>query len=503
MIKIIPTWRPILLHFVSGLLITAGATLTGCASVPRDGDFAVVKQMIDERIPQQVHWYKGGAEDEAVEKALNELLAGPMTAGAAVQIALLNNRRLQSEYENLGIAQADLVQAGLLSNPVLFASTRFPHGGGRVNTEFDLAKEFLDLLLIPARQRLAAAGFERAKLRVANAVLDLAAEVTVAFNKVQGAERLVEALDVVSNSAQASYELAQRFEAAGNLSERQLAQERSAAAETRAELARAHADLQIARDEVNSLLELTGPARDWTLAEPLPELPAADPDPEVAESIALERRLDLAEARREIAQLVDALDITRSYRFIGGATVGINSERDTDGTRVTGPNFSVELPIFDQRQAEIARLESLIRQSESRAASLETEIRAEVSAAYNRVTAARVLVELYRDEVVPAGEQLVKFTQQEQNYMLVDVFELLFAQRQARAAYQGYIMAVRDYWIARSELARAAGSGSLPEAEVPHVPQSAPVKAGPAQDMNHMEHGQHSQGMSHDMQIER
>jgi cobalt-zinc-cadmium efflux system outer membrane protein len=459
--------------FYKTCFVLVAAAIAGCVSVPRDGDFAAVQQLVDERIPQQVHWYQGGAEDEAVEKALDELLAEPLTTRAAVQIALLNNRRLQAEYENLGVAQADLVQAGLLSNPVLFASARFPHGGGRANTEFDLFKDFLDILLLPARQRLAAAEFERAKLRVANVVLDLAAEVMTAFHKVQGAARLVEMLSIVNESAQASYELAQRFEAAGNLSERQLAQERSAAAETRAELVRARAEFQAARDEVNRLLGLTSPARDWMLGEPLPELPAADPDPDAAESIAVERRLDLAEVRKEIGQLTDALDITRSYRFIGGAVVGVNSERDTGGTHVTGPNFSVELPIFDQRQAEIARLESLIRQSEARAAALETEIRAEVRTVLNRVSAARTLVAHYRDEVVPAGEQVVKFTQQEQNYMLVDVFELLFALRQVRAAYRGYIEAVRDYWVARAKLLRAAGGGSLPEAAAPGAMNTA------------------------------
>ena len=483
-------------------IIFAVLLLTGCAHVQRDGEFAEVEQLVAERIPQKVHWYQGSSEDAAVDQALHELIAKPLTVQAAVQIALLNNHRLQAEYEELGIAQADLVQAGLLSNPVLFASLRFPHGGGRTNTEFDLAKDFLDLLLRPARQRLAEAEFTRAKLRVANAVLDLATEVATVFYRVQGTVQLAEMLGVVNDSARASYELAQRFDAAGNLSERALAQERSAAAETYAEFARVRAELQAARDELNRLLGLPGPARDWTLAESLPELPAADPDPDAAETLALEQRLDLAEAHKEIAQLADALDITRSYRFIGGATVGVNSERDTDGTRVTGPNFSIELPLFDQRQAEIARLESLHKQSVARKTALEAEIRSEVRAAFNRISSTRTLVEHYRDEVIPANEQVVKFTQQEQNYMLVDVFQLLFAQRQARSAYRGYIEALRGYWVAQAELTRAVGS-SLPEITSPATPKPAPVESETMQDMpdmQPMEHDQPSQNKSHEMQ---
>ena len=482
-------------------IIFAVLLLTGCTQVPRDGEFAEVERLVGERIPQKIHWYQGGSEDAEVVQVLQEFIAKPLTAQVAVQIALLNNRRLQAEYEALGIAQADLVQAGLLSNPVLFASARFPHGGGRTNTEFGLTKDFLDLLLRPARQRLAETEFARAKLRAANAVLDLATEVATVFYRAQGTAQLAKMLAVVNDSAQASYELAQRFEAAGNLSERALAQERSAAAETYAELARVRAESQAARDELNRLLGLTGPARDWTLAESLPELPAIDPDPDTTETLALGQRLDLAGARKEITQLADALDITRRYRFIGGATVGVDSERDTGGTRVTGPNFSVELPVFDQRQAEIARLESLHKQSAARAAALEAEIHAEVRAASNRVSAARTLVEQYQNEVIPANEQVVKFTQQEQNYMLVDAFELLFAQRQARSAYRGYIEAVRDYWIARAELARAAG-GSLPEITPPVMPGSTPAETNPKRDMPDMQPKEHGQTMQHDQPSE-
>ncbi len=472
--------------------VLAATALAGCASVPQDADFTGVEQMVSARLTQKVYWFQGGPEDAAVEQALQDLLAEPLTMQASVQVALLGNRRLQAEYEELGIAQADLVQAGLLSNPTLFARVRFPHDGGRTNNEFGLVQNFLDLLLLPARQRLAAAEFERAKLRVANAVLDLAAEVMTVYYKVLGAVQLVDVLSVANDSAQASYALAQRFEDAGNLSERQLAQERSAAAETFAEFMQARAELQATYNELNRLFGLNGMLHDWTLAEQLPELPATDPDPKVAESVALEHRLDLAEMRREIAQLADALDITRSYRFIGGASVGINSERDTDGTHVTGPSFSVEIPIFDQRQAEIARLESLRKQSEARMAALEAEIRLEVHAALNRITAARTLVEHYRDEVVPAGEQVVKFTQQEQNYMLVDAFELLFAQRQTRAAYRGYIEAVRNYWMSRAELQRVVGGGSLPEI--------APTQHEPMQDTQQIKSEQDSRDTSHDMQ---
>ncbi|MEE8513455.1 MAG: TolC family protein [Gammaproteobacteria bacterium] len=467
------------------------ALLAGCTHVPRDGDFSEVERLVGERIPQKVHWYQGGEEDAQVKAALDDLLKEPLTATSAVQIALLNNRSLQSEYENLGIAQADLVQAGLLSNPVLFASIRFPNGGdGSNNTEFNIAKEFLDVLLRPARKRIAETEFERAKLRVSNAVLDLAAEVQSAFYNVQGNHQLVDIQNVATDAAQASYELAQRFDEAGNISELELAQERSAAADMSAELLRARANLQGSRDALNKLLGLTGAGRHWSLGHRLPELPDSDPDQEHVEEVALNQRLDLAAAKKEISQLSEALEITRKYRWIGGATFGVSTERDPEGNRVTGPIFSVEIPVFDQRQAEIARLESLLEQSKFRWAALEVAIQNDVRAAVHRISAARNLSEYYRDELVPAREQVVKFTQQEQNYMLVDVFELLFARQQEIQTYHGYIDSLAEYWIGRADLARIIGVG-LPEVGNMPIVKSKETQGHEAMEVNSKEHDTH------------
>jgi outer membrane protein, heavy metal efflux system len=473
------------------ILLIMIALLAGCAHVPRDGDFSEVERLVGERIPQRVHWYQGGEEDEQVKVALESLLREPLTAQSAVQIALLSNRRLQSEYEDLGIAQADLVQAGLLSNPVLFASIRFPKGGaGGNNVEFDIAKDFLDILLRPARKRIAETEFERTKLRISNAVLDLAAEVQSAFYNVQGHQQRVDIQDVATDAALASYELAQRFDQAGNISELELALERSAAADMSAEFLRARNMLQGSRDALNRLLGLTGSDRHWSLGHRLPELPVSDPDPKHVEAIALDHRLDLAAARKEIAQFSEILEITRSYRWIGGATFGVSTERDPDGARVTGPNFSVEIPIFDQRQAEIARLESLLEQSKSGCAALEIAIQNDVRAVVHRISATRDLSEYYRDELVPSREQVVKFTQQEQNYMLVDVFELLFARQQEIQTYRGYIDSLTEYWIARAELARVIGVGLPNVGDMPIV-ETKETQNSKAMKINSKEHDMH------------
>ncbi len=167
------------------LTVWAGL-LAGC-TVPVTGGFSDVQNLVGERMEYRLHWYQGTPEDAEVAIRVQAMLAEELSVSSAVMIALLNNRDLQAIYEELGVAQADLVQAGLLRNPVFFGQVRFPEGGGSgTNTELGFAFDFLDLLLLPARTNLAGLEFEAAKRRVSAAVLDLVAEVQSAYYMLQG-----------------------------------------------------------------------------------------------------------------------------------------------------------------------------------------------------------------------------------------------------------------------------------------------------------------------------
>lgn len=159
--------------------------LAGCATVPKEAGFTDVQNLIKQRLGRRAHWNQGTPEDAKVAEAIKSMLQDEITLDEAVQIALLNNRSLQATYEELGVAQADVVQAGLLHNPVFFASFRFPdktvNGHRSTNTEFSVDQDFLDLLVLSLRKKVATTQFEQEKLRVGNAVLNLASEVRSAY----------------------------------------------------------------------------------------------------------------------------------------------------------------------------------------------------------------------------------------------------------------------------------------------------------------------------------
>src|SRR5438034_5942151 len=89
------------------LLLSGTVALAGCAYVDPNPAFRELTNTVHLRTGKRVQWNRGSAEDAEAQSAVASLLSRPLTAGAAVQIALLNNHKVQVAYEELGIAQAD------------------------------------------------------------------------------------------------------------------------------------------------------------------------------------------------------------------------------------------------------------------------------------------------------------------------------------------------------------------------------------------------------------
>jgi outer membrane protein, heavy metal efflux system len=450
--------------------------ILGCA-VPKEAGFPEVAAAVEARVGARVVWDRGGAEDAEVKKSVAALLARELTEDAAVQIALLNNKHLQATYEDLMVAQADVVQAGLLKNPVFFGSARLPLGPGLSNLEAGVEQDFLDLLLIPARRRVAETSFAAVKLRVGGEVVALAAEVRGAFYALQGAIQVAAMRRAIGEAADASVDLARRQHEAGNISDLDLANEESQFTQTRLDLARSEAEILGARERLARLLGVYGEGAAFRVADKLPELPAEDPPLEHVESLAVARRLDIAAARKDVEAVARGLSLLRSFRFIGGASVGVSAERHVEGQIVVGPTASLELPIFDQKQAALASMEAELRRRQRRLDALAVDARSEVREARGRVLFARSVARHYHDVIVPLRERIVALSQKQYDAMLLGVYQLLLAKQGEVAAYREYIDAVREYWVARVELERAAG-GRLPTAKL--SPKAASPKPAPS-----------------------
>jgi cobalt-zinc-cadmium efflux system outer membrane protein len=439
-----------------------GSLLVGCGSVDPAASFPDVEALARERVGAELRWIRGTAEDAEVGRKVQELLANPLSVEAAVQIALLNNRTLQATYEELGVAQADLVQAGLLQNPVFSGMVRFPlKSAGVTNLEFDLVGNFLELLFLPARKQVAALEFEERKLRVSHAVLELASQTRSAYYSAISARQVSDLRRLVAQAAEASAEFAKRLHDAGNVSELSMTLEQVSYEQARIDWSKSESAVIDARERLTRLMGLWGQGAEWKAPERLPDVAVEELPLERAERLAISRRLDFQAALREVQVVAASLGLTQQTRLLGEFNLGANAERDTDGHWVFGPTFSFQIPIFDQGQARVAGGEAMLRMREHRLTALAVDIRSEVRSLRSRLVQDRYRIDHYAKVVIPLRERAVALTQERYNFMLVGVFELLEAKRREFDAYQEYIETVRDYWITRSDFLHAIG-GAVP-----------------------------------------
>jgi len=432
----------------------------GCASPP--ASFDRVQSTIAERTGKKVQWSRSGAEDAQIEEAVRSLLRRELTAEKAVQIALLNNRDLQARFEEIGIAQADLIEAGLLSNPNFSASFRFPNRPpSGTNIEYSVAQNFLELLLMPLRKRIAAAQLAATETRVADEVLRVATEVKVEFYTAQARQQLLDRLAVVLQTNETALEFTQRLHDAGNVSDLELANQQGSYEQSRLELSQTELQVRRDRERLNRLLGLWGSDTDWKMGDHLPELPEKEASLQNLEARAVSQRLDLCAQQMQLDLIGQSLALRMKTRYLPAEIrLGVDTERETEGQRVTGPTLDLQLPIFNHGEGEIAKLAAEYRQAERKTGALAINIRSEVREARDQLLAARDLTSRIGKHLLPAQQQALNLTLQQYNYMLKGAYDLLLAKQNEVAAERSYIEAWRDYWIARAELERAVG-GSL------------------------------------------
>lgn len=436
----------------------AGLGLTGCVSLQPRESFPGVAQQVQQRTGASAVWNQGSDPDRQVSDAIHQLLAKELTAEGAVQIALLNNRNVQATYEELGIAQAELVQAGLLKNPVFSVLARFPEAGaGSADVELSVSEDFIQLLSLPLRKKVAAAQYDAAKARVTGEVVNLTADVREAFYRLQGAQQMVEMRRSVVAATSASLDATRRLREAGNITELELANDQALNGQAKIDLAKAEAELVKDREHLLALLGLWGPQADIRIASRLPDIPSVDAGLDRIESMAVRQRLDLAAAVGNLNAAYQSLGVTKQFTWLEGSELSVDGERGTDGSWVTGPGLTLPVPIFDTGAAQVSIARSRVRQATDRLYALAVQIRSDARSARAQMLAARELADYYRTTVIPLRRKITQQTQLQYNAMIMGVFQLLQAKRDEIDAGRDYIEAIRDYWLARIELERAIG----------------------------------------------
>ncbi len=459
------------------LLLLPALLLGGCAGFSPDGGFGVVETTVRERTGQSAQWVRSEDEANSVRTRVKELLAQPLTAERAVQVALLNNPGLQAAYAEMGIAEADLVQASRWSGPKFsFARLR---RGDELEYERSVFIDILGLVTIPLATKAQEKRFDAAKSRAAAEAMRLALDARRGYFTAIAAQEAVRYMEQVKSAAEASAELGRRMAAAGNWSKLNQQREQAFYAETTAQLARVKQARVASRERLSRLLGLWGDDLGFVLPDRLPDLPKAAREPGDLEAQALVQRLDVQAARRDTEALAESLGLSKVSRFVNLLELGAIHNTDSPKPAQRGWEVELRIPIFDFGGARVARAEHVYQQSVNRLADTAIRARSEVRESYAAYRTAFDLARHYRDEVVPLRKRISEEMLLRYNGMLSSVFELLADARDSVGSVNAYIEALRDFWLAESDLQAALTAGS-PGATAPGARATA-MPASPAQ----------------------
>jgi outer membrane protein TolC len=433
-------------------VMLAAFALGGCATFSKDGGFDAVSAETRAHLGKEVRWARTEEEQAKGDAQVGELLQHELSAEDTVQIALLNNRGLQASFEELGISEADLVQSGRLPNPRF--TLRHASAPAQYDIEETLSFNVLSLFTVPYAHDIEKRRFEQTQSAVMMGVVQLANETRQAFFAAVAARDSVRYLAKARDAAETSAELARRMLAAGNWSRIDQAREQSFYADAAQRLTQAKSAEVSTRERLLRLMGLPGEWPAMRLAERLPDLPQnIDALPDV-EQIVLQNRIDLRLQRLKLDELAHSLGLTQATRFVNVLDLGPTRVRQGSAAQPYehGYEVSLEIPLFDGGGPRVKRAEAAYSQAADRYTQAAVDARSQIRQAYAAYRAAFDVAREQRDEVVPSRQAVAAQNLLRYNASLISVFDLLTDARSEIASVEGYILDVRDFWMAKSEL---------------------------------------------------
>ena len=448
--------------------------LGGCVNFSGDAGLGPAIDVAATTLNKDVLKVTSDVEAASAAEHVDRLLKQPLTVDAAVQIALLRNKDLQAAFNDLGVSEAQYVQASLPPSPQ-FSISRLA-GQGDIEVTRQIAASLFALATLPSRTAIATKRFDAARWRTAEKVLALAADVgrqyytTVALQEQEGFLRQAQA------SAQVSTDLARQLGEAGNLNKLEQAREGAFSVELGAQLANARLQGRAERERLTRLLGLWGKEITFRLPKGLPPLPRKITTELDVEARALRERVDLKAGREDLAATAADLGLTNATRFVTDVTLALQDDREWNNggggsnlgsdtnTRLVRRGFSLdfEIPIYDFGESKIRDARETYMAAANRLAQRAIDARSQARETYTRYRGKYDLARYYADRVLPLRKTILDQSTLQTNGMLVDVTQLIIDGRARITSNVAAIAARRDFFLASVDLKAAlVGGGGL------------------------------------------
>ena len=459
--------------------LTTVLLLSGCAAFTPDAGMTVVADIAGSTIKKDVVSIRSADDAVVADEAVKRILRRTLNVEDAVQVALLSNRGLQAAYNELALAEADMVQESLPPNPS-FSISRIS-GDGALEIERQVVGDILALATLPFRSEIARQRFRQAQLRAALETLRLASDVRRSYYRAVAANELVGLLADAKSTAESTAQLALKLGQTGALNKLDQAREQVFYAETTADLGTARQEAASSRERLARLMGLWGSDLAFRLPNALPSLPRRPAALPFIEVDAVTHRLDLQIARIELDALSKALNLTEATRFVTLLDVaGIDRKtRDPESApfRERGFDVQFQIPIFDGGEVRVRQATETYNQAFNRLTEKAINVRSEARDAYRVYRSTYEIAGHYQREVLPLRKIITDEMQLRFSSMQIDVFALLTEARQRIASLRAAIEAKRDFSFAQSDLQTAVNGGGTGDSQTPSR-QTTTAQAG-------------------------
>lgn len=475
------------------MMLSFAGVLAGCVSFSPDGGMNEVAQGVGREtgpgIGKNVVKISSVAQAQQAKEQVAALLAAPLSADAAVQVALLNNRDLQAAYNDLGISEAAYVQASLPPNPGI--SLMNIGGTGVANFEMRLIGDILSLITLPRRTAIAADQFARARQQAVASTLTLATDTRRSYIRAVAAQQQVGFLDQARSTVDAAVRLNMQLGQAGGGDQLDQAELAAFYAELSARMAQARLTARRERETLIRLMGLWGGDTSFNLPAELPPLPGAPESMAAVEIEAINRRVDLIMARYDVAALAKSLSLTEATRYISMLQLAgiFNSESANPLTNTNtqinrgGAQLDFQLPIFDTGEARTRAARETYMRALNRLAAKAVNARSEARIAYDTYRGTYDIARFWRDRVLPLRQAVSREVALRYNNgvlasegLRVDLFRFFVDARVRIGATASALDARRDFYLAAADLQAALSIGGGSAASEPAPSPSIPMQ---------------------------
>lgn len=378
-------------------------------------------------------------------------LVDGLTQEEAVAVALWNSPSFQATLVDLGIARADLAEAGLLRNPIF--SLLFPWGPKQL--EFTLQFPFEALIQRPRRVEAARLNAQAIGERLVWDALSLVARVRAAHAEAITADRR---LALATENAALTRRLAEITEArlrAGDISDLDARAPRTEASRSAVVRRAAEHDRDLSRLTIASMLGL-----DQAPDQLQPRLSAAYEaascpvdDVRLKEALASRPDVRAAELAIEAATARVRWEDSRTLALIG--VLDANG-RGAEGFEI-GPGVTLDIPLFNRNQGGVARATAEIERASRLYSAARVQVITDVRSAAVRVNQAQQALEDWSVDIVPSLETEQRQAESAFKAGEIPLFNVLDVARRLVDGRMRQLDAEADLFRAQIALDRAIG----------------------------------------------